>query len=144
MKRPSTRRRIASLISRLISLSCRIRRCARTTCWTGATGFIGTAVVRELQGAGHDVLGLARSDKAAEALAQQSVKVHRGDLSDTDCLAEGARSCDGVIHLGFNHDFSKFQENIAVDRKAVQSMAEALHGSNKPLVIASGVLLSSG
>ena len=111
---------------------------------TGATGFIGTAVVRELQEAGHDVLGLARSDQAAEALAHQSVKVHRGDLSDTDSLAEGVRSCDGVIHLGFNHDFSKFQENIAVDRKAVQSMADALHGSNKPLVIASGVLLSSG
>lgn len=111
---------------------------------TGATGFIGSAVVRELQGAGHDVLGLARSDKAAEALAQQNVEVHRGDLSDTDRLADASRSCDGVIHLGFNHDFSKFQENIAIDRKAVQSMAEALHGSDKPLVIASGVLLASG
>jgi len=111
---------------------------------TGATGFIGTAVVREPQGAGHDVLGLARSDKAAEALAHQNVGVHRGNLGDTDGLAGAAGSCDGVIHLGFNHDFSKFQENIAIDRKAVQSMAEALHGSDKPLVIASGILLASG
>jgi len=111
---------------------------------TGATGFIGTAVVRELQGAGHDVLGLARSDKAAEALAHQNVEVHQGDLGDTDGLTGAAGSCDGVIHLGFNHDFSKFQENIAIDRKAVQSMAGALHGSDKPLVIASGVLLASG
>ena len=111
---------------------------------TGATGFIGSAVVRELQGAGHAVLGLARSDQAAETLAQQDVAVHRGDLGDPDDLAEAARSCDGVLHLAFNHDFSRFQENIAADRRAVQSMADALHGSNKPLVIASGVLLSSG
>jgi nucleoside-diphosphate-sugar epimerase len=111
---------------------------------TGATGFIGIAVVRELQKAGHDVLGLARSDTAAEMLARQGAAVRRGDLSDTDGLARGARSCDGVIHLAFNHDFSRFQENIATDRKAVQSMADALQGSNKPLVIASGVLLSSG
>lgn len=111
---------------------------------TGATGFIGTAVVQELQGAGHDVLGLARSDKAAEALAQRNVEVRRGDLSDTDSLTRAVRLCDGVLHLGFNHDFSKFQENIAIDYAAVQSMAEALRGSDKPLVIASGVLLASG
>ncbi len=111
---------------------------------TGATGFIGSAVVRELHAAGHEVLGLARSDKAAQTLAQQDVAVHRGDLSDPDGLARSARSCDGVIHLAFNHDFSRFLENIAADRRAVRSMADALHGSNKPLVIASGVLLSSG
>lgn len=111
---------------------------------TGATGFIGIAVVRELQEAGHDVLGLARSDTAAATLARQGAAVRRGDLGDTDGLAHGARSCDGVIHLAFNHDFSRFQKNIAADRNAVQAMADALQGSNKPLVIASGVLLSSG
>ncbi len=111
---------------------------------TGATGFIGSAVVRELLAAGHEVLGLARSDETARTLAQQGVAVHRGDIGDTGGLAEAARSCDGVIHLAFKHDFSRFQENIADDRKAVQSMADALNGSNKPLVIASGVLLASG
>ena len=111
---------------------------------TGATGFIGSAVVRDLQAAGHAVLGLARSDVAAGILSQQGVEVHRGDLGDPDTLAEAARGSDGVIHLAFGHDFSRFMENIAADRRAVQAMADALGGSDKPLVIASGVLLSSG
>ncbi len=111
---------------------------------TGATGFIGSAVVLELHKAGHDVLGLARSDTAAETLARQGVAVRRGDLSNIDGLARGARSCDGVIHLAFDHDFSRFQENIDLNNKAVQSMADALHGSDRPLVIASGTLLASG
>ena len=111
---------------------------------TGATGFIGSAVVHELREAGHGVLGLARNDKAAETLSQRNVEVRQGDLGDLDSLAEAARSCDGVIHLAFDHDFSRFQENIEADRKAVRAMIDALHGSNKPLVIASGVLLASG
>ncbi|MCY1020074.1 SDR family oxidoreductase [Pyxidicoccus sp. MSG2] len=105
---------------------------------TGATGFIGSAIVRELHTAGHQVLGLARSDKAAELLARAGVEVHRGELSDLDSLTAAARACDGVIHTAFIHDFSQYLANAEIDRKAVEAMAGALEGSNKPIVVTSG------
>lgn len=105
---------------------------------TGATGFIGTAVVQELRTAGHQVLGLARSDKAAAALAQRGVEAHRGELSDLDSLAAGARACDGVIHTAFIHDFSQYEANAQTDQRALEALARALEDTNKPLVATSG------
>jgi nucleoside-diphosphate-sugar epimerase len=108
---------------------------------TGATGFIGSAIVKELLATGHEVLGLARNDASAEALQASGVAAHRGDLSDTASLVAGATACDGVIHTAFVHDFSKFLENIETDRRAVEAMAASLEGTDKPLVIASGTLM---
>ena len=108
---------------------------------TGATGWVGSAVLPLLREAGHDVLGLARSDAGAEALARAGAAVHRGDLADPDSFAAGARACDGVIHTAFIHDFSQFAANIETERLAVEAMLGALEGSNKPLVISSGVAL---
>ncbi|HEU4409579.1 MAG TPA: SDR family oxidoreductase [Polyangiaceae bacterium] len=105
---------------------------------TGATGFIGQAVVRELITAGHAVLGLARSDGSAEALARMGAAAHRGELTDPDGLAAGARACDGVIHLAFIHDFAAYADAAATDRRAVEALAAALEGSGKPLVVTSG------
>jgi nucleoside-diphosphate-sugar epimerase len=104
---------------------------------TGATGFIGTAVVQELLSAGHQVLGLARSDKGAAALAQRGVEVHRGELSDLDSLAAGAQACDGVIHTAFIHDFSQYEANAQTDQRALEALASALEGTDKPLVATS-------
>ena len=110
---------------------------------TGATGFIGSAVVQELINAGHQVLGLARNDASANALAQLGVEAHRGELSDTESLVAGARACEGVIHMAFIHDFSDYAGAIETDRRAVEALAGALEGSGKPLVIASGTLMVS-
>jgi nucleoside-diphosphate-sugar epimerase len=102
---------------------------------TGATGFIGSAVVRELIGAGHTVVGLTRSDKGAEALSEAGAEVDRGTLDDLDSLRAAAAAVDGVIHLAFQHDNADFAAALTTDLCAVETMGAALEGSGKPLVI---------
>jgi nucleoside-diphosphate-sugar epimerase len=105
---------------------------------TGATGFIGSAIVPELINAGHQVLGLARSEGGAQSLLAAGAEVHRGDLDDLDSLRRGAELSDGVIHTAFNHDFSKFAANCEADRRVVEAMGSVLAGSGHPFVITSG------
>jgi nucleoside-diphosphate-sugar epimerase len=106
---------------------------------TGASGFIGSAVVPELLAAGHHVVGLARSDESAATITELGAEVHRGDLEDLDSLRTAAEASDGVIHLGFVHDFSGYVDSVRVDAQAVETLGAALDGSDHPLVIASGV-----
>ena len=108
---------------------------------TGATGFVGSALVPELVEAGHSVLGMARSAAGAEALAKAGADVHLGTIEDLDSLKEGAAQADAVIHLAFNHDFARFQTNCVDDRRAIEAMGEALAGSNRPFIGTAGVLV---
>ncbi|GGH08320.1 SDR family oxidoreductase [Silvibacterium dinghuense] len=110
---------------------------------TGATGFIGSALIPELIGAGHTVLGLTRSDAGAEALKKAGVDVLYGNTEDHDSLRKGVTDADGVIHLAFNHDFSQFQKNCEDDLKAIEAMGEAMLGTNKPLVMTSGTAIAA-
>jgi nucleoside-diphosphate-sugar epimerase len=110
---------------------------------TGAPGFIGSALVPELIQAGHHVLGLTRSEAGAESLRKSGAEVLRGNLEDLDSLREGAAKTDGVIHLAFNHDFSRFQRNCDDDREAIRVIGEVLLGSNRPLVVTSGTAIAT-
>ena len=108
---------------------------------TGATGFIGSVVVKNLLSAGHSVLGLSRSDEGARELTAAGAQALRGSLEDLDSLRRGAAEADAVIHTAFNHDFSRFQQNCEQDRQAIEAMGKVLAGSGKTLIVTSGVAL---
>jgi nucleoside-diphosphate-sugar epimerase len=110
---------------------------------TGATGNIGSKVVKDLIAAGHQVIGLCRSDDRAPALAATGAEVYRGSIADPDSLKDGAARSDGVIHLAFNHDFSRFVQNCEDDRRVIQALGSVLAGSDRPLVVTSGTPIAN-
>jgi nucleoside-diphosphate-sugar epimerase len=110
---------------------------------TGSTGWVGSAVVGELIAAGHQVLGLTRSDTGAQALRAAGAEIHRGSLSDLNSLKNAVAQSDAVIHTAFNHDFSKFAQNCAEDECAIEVIGAELKGSDRPLLVSSGVALLS-
>ena len=110
---------------------------------TGATGFIGSLVVKQLLSAGHQVLGLCRANDKAAALAAAGAEVYHGSIDDEDSLKKGADQADGVIHLAFKHDFANFVANCEDDRRVIKALASVLAGSNRPLIVTSGTGLAN-
>src|SRR5690606_5776151 len=107
---------------------------------TGASGFIGSAIVRELIGAGHQVVGLARSEQSAKKISEAGAGVLLGNLENLNILKQGAKNSDGVIHAGFFHDFTQFAKAAAMDKAAIEAMGEVLIGTSKPIVVTAGIL----